>query len=619
MTGASARLRAAFSGERLVLALVVAAGLALASAHLAGASPSGYYATSVRSMSESWHAWFYGALDPAATITVDKVPGWLQIQALFVRVLGFHGWVIELPQVLAEGVSIVALYVAVRRWRGVTSARVAAAVFVLTPIVTPTFAHSMEDGPLVCCLILAADRAHRAAVAGRPRSLIAAALWIAVGFQMKMTAAWVLLPAVLAAYLIYAPIRRRVRLLHAAIATAVCGVVSILWITVVALVSAGSRPYVDGTSNNNVFAMVFGYNGLERFGIHLHGSLPQLASLVHYPYVPGRGWGKLFSGHLAPQISWLIPLAAVALVVGWRTRRGDRAGYVLWGGAWLSYALALSAAAQLPHTAYVVVLAAPMAALVGPFLVDLVGMGWKPMAAVLVAQAGWTAWVWTVEPTFAAWLRWGAVGLAVIALIGLVLRLPRGLVAASLTAALLVGPATWTLSTLDPAYVGSDTDATAGPPGPPYPGTATPVQLAMFGAAGADFATPGPDLSGDAAEIWHRAKERQGTARYPLATVGWYLSQPFILATGEEVFPTGGYSRMVPQPTLAGLEGLVRSGYVRTVLLGVGALRADLWPGSANVDIVQWVRGSCTLLGIWSYPADAPRAQLGLFDCSHAG
>ncbi|WP_125567198.1 glycosyltransferase family 39 protein [Nocardioides baekrokdamisoli] len=612
-------VQSVFTRERQVLALIVLAGLALASAHLASAPLTGYYATAVRSMSGSWHAWFFGALDPASTISVDKVPGWLQIQALFVRVLGFHGWVIELPQILAEGVSIVALYAAVRRWRGVPTARLAAALFVLTPIVTPTFAHAMEDGPLACCLILALDRAHRAAVTGATRSLIASALWIALGFQMKMAEAWLVLPAVLIAYSVCAPVSGRVRALRAVVATAVCVLASLLWVTIVALVPAGSRPYVDGTSTDNVFTMVFGYNGLERLGIHLPGAMPQGLRLAHPVFVPGDGWAKLIDGHLLPQIGWLIPLTLAGIVVGWRTNRGlERAGWLLWSGAWVTFALVLSAVGRLPHAAYVVVLAAPMAALSAAFLVDLVTMRRRTMAVVVVFQSCWSAWVWAVEPSFVEWLRWGVVAIAVLLLVNLH-RLSTRALATVVTATLLIGPAAWTASTLNPAYAGSDVEATAGPPGPLLASVATPAQVADFGADGADFVAPTATLSGDAAKVWQIAKQRQGSARFPLTTVGWFIAQPFILATGEPVWPIGGYSHLVPTPTLAEFQAAVRSGEVRMVLLGAYGFRAAIQDGSASTDIVQWVAGHCARAGSWIYPPSGQTtAAVHLFDCSNA-
>ena len=40
---------------------------------------------------------------------------------------------------------------------------------------------------------------------------------------------------------------------------------SLAWITAIQLTPAADRPYIDGSTDNNVFAMVFGYNGIGRF------------------------------------------------------------------------------------------------------------------------------------------------------------------------------------------------------------------------------------------------------------------------------------------------------------------------------------------------------------------
>lgn len=61
-----------------------------------------YYAAAARSMSQSWSNFFFGAFDPLGVSTVDKPPGALWVQALSVRVFGYHGWALIVPQV-AEG------------------------------------------------------------------------------------------------------------------------------------------------------------------------------------------------------------------------------------------------------------------------------------------------------------------------------------------------------------------------------------------------------------------------------------------------------------------------------------------------------------------------------------
>ena len=60
----------------------------------AGLAP--FYSVAVKSMSVSWKAFFYGAFDPKATITIDKLAGSFLPQALSARIFGFHPWSLAL-------------------------------------------------------------------------------------------------------------------------------------------------------------------------------------------------------------------------------------------------------------------------------------------------------------------------------------------------------------------------------------------------------------------------------------------------------------------------------------------------------------------------------------------
>src|SRR5262245_18738643 len=60
-----------------------------------------YYAAAVRSMSGAWHNFVYVAFDPAGFVSVDKPPVAFWLQVASVKVLGFHGLAVLLPQVLA--------------------------------------------------------------------------------------------------------------------------------------------------------------------------------------------------------------------------------------------------------------------------------------------------------------------------------------------------------------------------------------------------------------------------------------------------------------------------------------------------------------------------------------
>src|SRR5580698_483971 len=49
-----------------------------------------YYAAAVRSMSTSWHDFLYASMDKSGVMTVDKPPLALWVEALSVRVFGYH-------------------------------------------------------------------------------------------------------------------------------------------------------------------------------------------------------------------------------------------------------------------------------------------------------------------------------------------------------------------------------------------------------------------------------------------------------------------------------------------------------------------------------------------------
>jgi len=237
----------------------------------AGLAP--FYSVAVKSMSVSWKAFFYGAFDPKATITIDKLAGSFLPQALSARIFGFHPWSLALPQVIEGVVAVLVMYRVVRRWAGVVPGLLAAGIFTLTPIAASMFGHSMEDGALTVCLVLAADSYQRAVMEGRLRSLAWAGVWVGIGFQAKMLQAWMILPALAIGYLIAAPVRLPRRVWHVGVAGVVMLAVSLSWIALYTFTPASDRPYVDGSTDNSAFAMVFGYNGLERFGINVPGAV----------------------------------------------------------------------------------------------------------------------------------------------------------------------------------------------------------------------------------------------------------------------------------------------------------------------------------------------------------
>jgi 4-amino-4-deoxy-L-arabinose transferase-like glycosyltransferase len=622
----------------------------------AGLAP--FYSVAVKSMSESWKAFFYGAFDPQATITIDKLAGSFLPQALSARLFGFHPWSLALPQVIEGVISVLVMYRVVRRWAGVTPGLLAALLFTLTPIAASMFGHSMEDGALTLCLVLAADACQQAVLGGKLRPLLWAAAWIGIGFQAKMLQAWIAVPALAIAYLLCAPPRLQKRLWHLAAFTAVTTAVSLSWILLYTLTPAGDRPYIDGSTDNNPFVMVFGYNGLARFGINVPGAVrfggrpggPGTGAASGF----GTGWTKLLGSTYGPEIAWLYPLAALALICGllWtrRTRRDDpvRSGFIMWGLWLLTFTLVFSKMSVIPHTAYVASLAPALAALSGAGIV----MFWRAyhatgprgwlLPAATAASLAWAAFLWRSYTGFLPWALYSTIAIGVAGLaIMIAARLRRlplltttrtrfltaGL-ALAVFAAVFAAPATWAASVLDTKYGGSSLNAGAGPvsggfgggfghfrsPGG-FAGRARLSALrgggafggGAFGGAGRQGST---ELTAAERDLYNYVSTHRDGASYLMAVNTWTEAAPYILATGQEVMPMGGFSGTVPSPTLPRIQQLVRTGQLKFFLLNGSA-------GNTTMAAVEvWVENSCATVPAKDY-AGTTGANTGetLYEC----
>ncbi|MFC9248856.1 ArnT family glycosyltransferase [Streptomyces sp. NPDC057136] len=623
-----------------------------------------FYSVAARSMSESWPAFFFGALDPGATITLDKLAGFLWPQALSVRIFGFHAWSLTLPQVIEGVISVLVLYRVVRLWAGVVPGLLAAGIMTLTPAVASMFGHSMGDGAMTMCLVLAADACQRAMFSARLRPLLLAGVWIGLGFQAKMMQAWLILPALAIGYLVVAPAPLRRRVGHVLAAGAVTLAVSVSWVLLLTFTPASERPYVDGTTNNSAFSMVFGYNGFNRFSSDLvEGSVSQMNDTVgppqglpQAPDAAGAGTppdggpsgggsvpGKLLGSRFAPQVGWLYPLALMSLALCARWRRKVprterfRGGFVLWGG-WLAISAAVLSAIEVPHTAYVAMLAPALAALSGIGLVSF----WKAyregrrvwaLPTVVALELVWSAFLCFLYPDFLPWLPWlvilaGAGGLTLLLVAHRKNRRTGRLAVGGLAAglvAILAAPAGWSLSVLDPLYAGSAMDASAGPfatGGSAVRRAANVVGVgnAPSGTAAASASLNESDVLTDSQHklLAYTQRHRDG-AKFVFANDSAVMSWNYIVATGAYVMPMGGFSGGSPQPAPEEVKRLVAEGELRFVLLS-----ADGWQGYAQtqgekntaVDAVRaWVKSDCTAVPASAYDGNDQDTQGTLYRC----
>jgi 4-amino-4-deoxy-L-arabinose transferase-like glycosyltransferase len=652
--------------ERWLLAGIVVFAASMYGWEAAHVGYHGFYAVAVRSMTTGWRAFLFGALDPNASITIDKIPGFLWPQALSAMVFGFHPWSLALPQAVEGVVTVCALHAAVRRWIGPAGALAAAGIFALTPVAASLFGKVLEDAALTCLLVLAAAAWQRAVLTGRLRWLLLCGVWVGLAFQAKMLQSWAVLPAFALAYLIAAPPRLRTRIRHALSAGGLCVLVSLSWVIIATLTPAADRPYVDGSTNNSAMAMVFGYNGLARFGsvgVSAAGTGSVAATQgAHFGGSSSTGWLKLLEHNLASQVGWLYPVAAAGILLGlWRRGRGRtdrvRGGTLMWTGWLLTTGLALSAG-SVPHSTYVVALAPPLAALSAYALVRTVELyrrsesaaGRFALPALTALTLGWAARLSADFPGFVPGLAIPLVALAVTAVVVTVIARWVGgrtsrvstWTAALCCALMLAVPAVWSLSVFDSKYAGSSGNANAGG----YQGgfhfgraaaaagaraggrAATRAGAAGTAGAGARTASApraffnpfNPPASLDAAQtrlLAYLAEHRDG-ARYLVATESWAAASPYILADEASVLPMGGFSGDADFPQPQQFTAMVKAGEVHYVLLTGRGMHFGGMPGARNAfrSVSAAVAGSRPVPGGGAGSGSPPPAAAGANDAA---
>ncbi|NGO73401.1 glycosyltransferase family 39 protein, partial [Streptomyces boncukensis] len=223
-----------------------------------------FYSAAVYSGTQSWKAFFYGALDAGSFITVDKPPFALWVMGLSCRVFGFGTWQMMLPMAAAGVASVALLHRMVRSCFGHAAAAVAALVLALTPMTVAITRDNNPDPILVLLMLLGAAGTLKAIRTGTLLPLVWAGVAFGFAFHTKMLQAFIPVPALFLAYLLAArtTLGRRVR--NLAVAGAALIVSGGWWMVVVDRIPAGSRPFIGGSEDNTVWNLVLGYNGLGR-------------------------------------------------------------------------------------------------------------------------------------------------------------------------------------------------------------------------------------------------------------------------------------------------------------------------------------------------------------------
>lgn len=565
------------STARVRLALTAQLLLAVA-LYTAGAARSwwgnAYYAAAAQAGSRSWHAFWFGALDPAGGITVDKPPAALWLMGASVRLFGLSPQAVLWPQAVCGVGAVWLLYLTVRRHAGAAAGLLASGILALTPVVTLMARYDNPDALMTLLLVGAAYATTRAV--GRDRGGLA---WVMVAgglvgtaFLTKQIQALLVLPA-LVAVLVWAGPGSVLRRWGRAVAGGAAAVVAAgWWVLLVLLTPVSQRPFIGGTSTSSIWELTVGYNGLGR----LNGSG---ANGTH-----AASYGRLFGGS-ADEAGWLLPaalllLVAAAVVTRHHPRRDPRrAGLLLWGGWLLVVGAVLSSLRGIYHSYYTVQLAPAVAAVVavggsavwaargqvrwvnGVLMAVVAGTGvWA--CALLFGQPAWTV---VAVPVVAIASVVAVVAFALEGRAGFGTATRRLAATAGLIAA-LAAPATWSVATAASVHQGANVQAGPGVTeldsrAGIVPGTRVPVAVADLVSAGA------------------------ADHEWAAMMTGRYAAQ-VQLASGAPVRMLGGFAGTDPDPSLAAFQDLVTTGRVHYLLVKASSLRFR--PDTTAGQITAW-------------------------------
>ena len=590
-----------------------------------------YYASAIRSMLDSWHNFFFVSFDPGGFVTIDKPPLGFWLQAASAKIFGFTPFSIFLPQALAGVFSVLLLYHLVRRHFGVIAGLLAALALAISPISVLTNRNNTIDSTLVLVMLLGAWAVLRAAESGKLRWLLLCAVLVGLGFNIKMLEAYLVVPAYGLLYLLAAPRRIWVRMVHLALAALLMLTISLSWAVAVDLTPASSRPYVGSSQNNSEVSLALGYNGIQRllgqFGFGrssagngnsgstnqqlpptgtnrgtFSGDFPQPGSggAGQPPQGPGGGNGgnggstgmfntgnpgllRLFNEPLAGQIVWLLPMALLGiLALAWQRRprfheNRQQQSLILWG-VWLLTMAVFFSVASFFHQYYLSTFAPAICALFGIGVVvmwqDYRRSGWRgwllPLALILTALE--QIYIIVSNPSWGTWLiPLIAISCALTAVVLFTARLfPRFRLNTRILAPALCAAL---LALMLTSAVWSAIPVLAN----------EAASLPVAGPTGQSGGGLGGNGTVNTALIRY-LEAHKGSAKYLVAVVSSNEADSIILATNQPVMALGGFSGSDPILTTSQLAALVKSGAVRYFLLsGTGG------GGSGQSTLITWI------------------------------
>jgi len=248
----------------LALALITAGAAVLRLIHIDQVPPDPFYDAAVRSMTLSWHNFFFGAFEPGGSVSIDKPPVDLWLQVASVKLLGFSATSLKLPEALAGTAAVPLLFGAVRRMWSAPAGLAAAVAQAVLPIEVLTSRSDTMDGVMMALIVLALYLIVRASERGSSAWLLAGAAALGVAFDVKLLESLVALPGLAVLAYLGLPGSRRRRMLQLLAASAVYVAVALAWLGATLLAPAHDRPYAIGSTNGSAWNAAFVFNGTDR-------------------------------------------------------------------------------------------------------------------------------------------------------------------------------------------------------------------------------------------------------------------------------------------------------------------------------------------------------------------
>ncbi len=607
-------------------------------------SANQYYLAAVKSMSKSFHHFFYASFDATGFVSIDKPPVVLWIQTISALIFGFHTWSVILPQALAGVGSVLLLYLMIKPAFGQGAARVSAAVMALTPIAAAVSRTNNIDSMLVFTLLAGTYFLMRAVKSGKMRWFLMAFALVAVGFNMKMLQAFMVVPAFIFYYFIAArvPLKKKIFSLLCSIVVLVC--LSLSWAVAVDMTAESERPYVGSSQTNSVLELAFGYNGTERLLGQTtgksFGDMNQQAGMVmpdnsglgnssenqsnrnqpppsqnqmmppqHGPgggSPPGSAVGqqsmnmygtgnpgifRLFQSALSGQISWMLPFALFGLlgmiISWWKERKAQLNEWkqTMFWTAWLIPAAGFFSIASFFHHYYLIMLAPPIAA--------LCGIGAKKLGELFKANKGVSAYLLpaaiAVTAIFQGYIlsnyttQISSIWMYAIAIAGtsIAILLLMYREKQLIMKRLLITALTTLL--LFPGFWSATPIIYGGNAVLPEAG----VQLAS--SRGGNMFTSSVDQG-----LLTYLKAHQTGETYLFATLTTVTAAPYIIDEDENVMALGGFNGTDPILNVNKLKALIQQGKVKYFLLPDNQ-------SSANSKLVSWIKSHGTVISSEEY------------------